>query len=302
MDNKIEVSVIIPTYNGGKKISNALDALLKQSFKAFEVIVVIDGSTDNTFKMLERFSSSFAQIKIITQSNQGRSAVRNRGVKEAISDLVIFYDDDMVPELDSVVRHVEFHHQHFGLLCGNQFEIPSSGKTDIQNYKAFLSMEWTKKYKNDVNRLDSSNLFFTAANASVKKDLFYFLGGFDENLTDAEDHDLAHRALNKNIPVFFDKKNRAVHNDLITCKSYIQRQRLYASAHEKLKKNHPERYAVRQKKNFLKRLIYKIFAQAFWVRLIDSDFFARVLPQKVRYKLYDIVIQALGVEYPYVTI
>jgi glycosyltransferase involved in cell wall biosynthesis len=298
----IEASVIIPTYNGEKKISNVLNGLLRQTFKEFEVIVVIDGSTDNTLEVVERFRPSFTHLKIIGQSNQGRSKVRNRGVLDAAGDLIIFYDDDMVPFDDSVERHIEFHKTHKGIVSGFSLECQSPGKTDIQNYKAHLSKVWTTKYSDGVTRLNLSILFFTAANASIKKNLFDLLGGFNENLTDAEDHDLACRALIKNIPVFFDKDNRAVHNDLISCQSYIKRLRLYAIAHAQLKKYHPERYSDARKKNLFKRIIYRIFAIRLWVSLIDREVFVWLLPQKIRYKLYDVVIQALGIEYPDVVV
>jgi glycosyltransferase involved in cell wall biosynthesis len=82
----MKVSVIISTYNGAHKISDLLDNLVKQTIRDFEVIVVIDGSTDNTLSVVESYMNSFATIRTIWQKNSGRSKVRNQGAKEAVGE------------------------------------------------------------------------------------------------------------------------------------------------------------------------------------------------------------------------
>ncbi len=294
-----EVSVVVGTYNGSKKIPCLLKGLLKQTFQNFELIIVIDGSTDNTIQVLDNFRSFFKHFKILVQSNQGRSCVRNRGVREASTNIIIFYDDDMIPFEDSIQRHITFHQEHRGILGGNPIEEQASDKTDIQNYKSHLTKVWTKKYVNGITQLNFSNLFFSAANASMHKETFNTLNGFDTTLTDAEDQDLAFRALFKGIAIFFDKENKAIHREFITCVGYIKRLRLYANAHMHLTIKYPERYDPPQRKiHFIKSAIYRIFAFPFWANLIEKGFFKNVLPRRIRYKLYAIIIQSLAVEYP----
>jgi glycosyltransferase involved in cell wall biosynthesis len=123
----MKVSVIIPTYNGAHKLSNLLDALLGQSYSDFEVVVVVDGSTDNTLEVLNRYEQKFSHLKTLIQDNQGRSKVRNRGVEHSTGDLLIFYDDDMVPFPDSVKRHLQFHENHHGLCAGTKPTYPKRG-------------------------------------------------------------------------------------------------------------------------------------------------------------------------------
>src|SRR5689334_11983442 len=136
----MEVSVIIPTYNGERKISRLLDALLRQTVKEFRVIVVVDGSKDNTVSILESYKSKFREFIVIVQENKGRATVRNRGAQAARSELLIFFDDDMEPFPDCVERHVNFQKKHEdSILCGYPIEIPAADKTDIQNYKATQS-------------------------------------------------------------------------------------------------------------------------------------------------------------------
>lgn len=294
-------SVIISTYNGEKKIGNLLNALLQQTDQSSEVIVVIDGSNDDTLDVVRSFERKFSgRLRIIVQENRGRAGVRNRGAKEANGDILIFYDDDMTPWRDSIQRHKSFHENHHAVVSGNSVEPIEPAKTDIQNYKGYLTERWTEKYNEGTTPLRESNFFFTAANCSVRKEVFQLLSGFDERLTDAEDHDFGYRALKAGIPVVFDKSNKAFHHDPITCISYIKRLRAYANAHTTLSGLYPDRYKKTQMSSTaIKRMVYKLFAFAFWPHLIDKGGFT-FLPKKQRYKFYDVVIQALAVEYPQV--
>jgi glycosyltransferase involved in cell wall biosynthesis len=295
-------SIIIPTYNGAHRISNTLDAIINQSVSPEEVIVVIDGSTDQTEKVVEEYLKKFINLKIIKQPNLGRAGVRNTGVKYATSDLLIFYDDDMRPCRDSIARHVEFHKNCHNAICGgNQLEDVEVMKSDIQHYKALLSRKWTAKYDEGLNLLSEKNLFLTAANMSMTKTLFNALGGFNEKLRDAEDYELAVRAYERGIPIYFDKSNIAWHDDFITCKSYINRQRQYNAMTEPLNALFPSIY-LRKPKNrdhlpFLKRLVYGFFVNFRWSEWIDGQKLI-FLPKRIRYKIYGVVIAALGHYFP----
>lgn len=298
----MDVSVVIPTYNGSAKIGVLLEALLQQTETRFELVVVDDGSTDNTLDVIKGYAHRFNNVKIISQKNGGRSVVRNRAVEEASGNILIFYDDDMEPRPDSVKRHVDFHQSHKGILSGNQVEFGSPDKSDIQNYKAFLTKRWTMKYTEGINRLTRTNLFFTAANCSVTRDVFAVLNGFDERLTDAEDFDFAWRAMDKEIPVYFDKGNEATHHDPITALKYIGRLRTYQKAHARLRELHPDRGNEQRSVPGWKRKVYQLLARRQYVEWIDNETLKKKLPRSARYKFYEIVIQALAIENPSVRI
>jgi len=95
-----EISVIIPAYNNEKYIAETLKSLQAQSFKDFEVIIVNDGSTDNTQKIIDSFDDD--RIKSVVQENAGVSAARNRGIKEATGEYVCFLDADDLYEKNSL--------------------------------------------------------------------------------------------------------------------------------------------------------------------------------------------------------
>ena len=88
----MKISVIIPLYNKEKQIKDTIDSILKQDFTDFELIVVNDGSTDNSLKIIEAINDE--RVRIINQTNAGVSAARNKGMDEARGDYVFFIDAD----------------------------------------------------------------------------------------------------------------------------------------------------------------------------------------------------------------
>ncbi|MDX1903275.1 MAG: glycosyltransferase [Thermonemataceae bacterium] len=304
MEKSIKLSVIIPTYNGEKKILSVLRSLENQNFKDFEVIVIIDGSNDHTEGLLKSQKFDFLAFRVCWQENKGRSGSRNAGAKLAQSGILLFVDDDMRLESNALQLHYEFHQGKKDiLLMGSALEEIALMKTDIQKYRAFLSRKWGRAFENNLKSLTSHNFFLMAANFSIPKPLFWDLGGFDEKLTDAEDYDLGKKAIDKQKDIYFNPHIIGWHDDFITCLSYIKRQQQYRKAHEKLKALYPERYENSQydfhEAKGLKRLIYQFFAGKFWVNVIDSQWnVLKILPRKLRYKLYDIIITANAVHFP----
>jgi glycosyltransferase involved in cell wall biosynthesis len=293
------ISVIIPTYNGAKKIPMLLNALTRQSEKNFEVVIVIDGSTDETLDVLSAYRDRFSLFKICEQPNGGRAKAKNHGVTNTQGEILIFYDDDMEPNPFSIEKHAQFHSHYDGLLSGNPIELIDEHKTDIQNYKAFLTQEWTRKYQEGVNKLNEQNLFFSAANCSIRRELFLSVNGFDERLTDAEDFDMAMRALQAGILVYFDKSNVAIHNDPISCRSYIIRTRQYQLAHTNLVEFHPERTKIEKSGGLLTNWVYLFFSFGLFSFLIDHFNIFRILPKKIRYRLYSVILHSSGIAHPH---
>jgi glycosyltransferase involved in cell wall biosynthesis len=291
------VAVIIATYNGGEKLPMILAALKEQSFKNFSVLIAIDGSTDNSHEVATTNSVGLRDVKIITQANKGRASIKNFAASRSNAELLIFYDDDMKPLGDSVERHVRFHETHNGILSGRTIDQSSGKQSDISQYKSLLSAKWTAKYDEGLNSLTINNLFFTAANSSIRKGIFTVLNGFNESLTDAEDYDLALRALSQDIPVYFDKSNIALHLESITCRTYVQRLREYNVAHQKLIKLGRKAKTENNTKTW-KKIVYYLFASSAWVWMIDNTSAFKVVPKKLRYLVYSLVLQALSKEFP----
>jgi glycosyltransferase involved in cell wall biosynthesis len=106
------VSVIIPCYNQAHYLGEAIESVLNQSYPHFEIIVVDDGSTDNTSEVAERYS----QVKLLRQANHGRPAVgRNNGFAESRGDYIVFLDSDdhLLPDaLETGLNHLLAHPEY----------------------------------------------------------------------------------------------------------------------------------------------------------------------------------------------
>ena len=107
MNTDIMVTVIVPAYNVEQWIKRCIDSICNQSFSNLEIIVIDDGSTDNTFKVLQECAKKDKRIRIIHQENSGLVAVREKGIKLAKGEYVGFVDGDDVIEPDMYERLVE---------------------------------------------------------------------------------------------------------------------------------------------------------------------------------------------------
>ncbi len=88
------VSVIIPAYNAEQYIASSIESVLNQTFSDFELIIINDGSTDNTLEVINQFSKTDKRINVISQKNQGVSVARNAGINIATSEYIAFLDSD----------------------------------------------------------------------------------------------------------------------------------------------------------------------------------------------------------------
>lgn len=99
-----KISVIIPTYQHGDTIEVCLLSLFNQTFRDFEIIVVNDGSTDNTAEVLEKYKD---RVRIINEENLGAPSARNRGFKESTGEFLIFSDADVDAKPEMLAKMLE---------------------------------------------------------------------------------------------------------------------------------------------------------------------------------------------------
>ena len=136
-----EISVVIPTYNRSLFLPKALDSVYNQTYPAFEVIVVDDGSSDNT---LPKLSLHFPQVTWVSQSNHGVSHARNQGIQKARGEWIAFLDSDDIWHPQKLERQIDFLKKNPGLsMChtdeewirnGQKVKTPSYlDKTDHQS-------------------------------------------------------------------------------------------------------------------------------------------------------------------------
>lgn len=88
------ISIIVPVYNAEPYIKQCIDSLIKQTYKSIEIIVIDDGSTDNSLKLLEEFALKDDRVRILKQKNSGVSSARNLGIQKANGEWITFVDGD----------------------------------------------------------------------------------------------------------------------------------------------------------------------------------------------------------------
>lgn len=189
------VSVIIPTYNREKYVVKAIDSVLSQAFKDYEIIVVNDGSTDGTKDNLKSYGD---KIKYIYQDNSGVSAARNEGIRRAKGEWVAFLDSDDEWLPDYLLQHMErlmlLPHVYTSMM--NSIEVSIDGKkVNIFEQKKLLN-----KFKENDYLTISKPLRFvikhhltTLPTIVMKREILLKAGLFDTRLTIAEDLDLIAR-------------------------------------------------------------------------------------------------------------
>lgn len=106
-NNQGLVSVIIPAYNAGKFISETIDSVLNQSYANWELIVINDGSKDNTLEIITGYATKDKRISVITKENSGVSETRNKGIDASGGEFIAFLDADDVWLKDNLQKKVE---------------------------------------------------------------------------------------------------------------------------------------------------------------------------------------------------
>ncbi|MFH1867224.1 MAG: glycosyltransferase [Patescibacteria group bacterium] len=119
----VKVSIILPTYNGSKFISLAIDSVLKQNYSDWELIVINDGSTDNTAKLIQDYQRQDRRIKYLkNEKNLGIQKSLNKGLNQAAGELIArLDDDDLWLDNDKLKKQVDFlnnHPNHLLVGCG----------------------------------------------------------------------------------------------------------------------------------------------------------------------------------------
>lgn len=165
-----KVSVVIPTYNESDVILDCLNSLQKQSFKDFEIIVVDDGSTDNTKDLID--GSYIKNVKVIKQNHQGPGAGRNLGAKHARGEILVFVDSDMTFDKNFLKMLIK-------PIIGGKTKGTFSKDEIVSNWDNKwarcwnINEGWEKRKRHPKNYPDTQPVF-----RAIKRSEFVGIGGF----------------------------------------------------------------------------------------------------------------------------
>ena len=189
------VTVIIPTYNRAAKLTQAVESALAQTFRDFEIIVIDDGSTDNTADAMRRFSE---HIRYLRQENRGVSAARNRGMAAANGQWIAFLDSDDVwfPEkLETQMRLLRQQAPEIQ-VCFSDCVVPANlivCQTQFERAGFAPESQSQSKLESPMRHILASDYIIHTSTLIVAKRLAIAIGGFDEEMMVAEDTDFLFR-------------------------------------------------------------------------------------------------------------
>jgi len=186
----LSIAVIIPTFNRANFIAKAIASVQRQECELpIQIIVIDDGSTDDTKKILQEISKDDRRVSIFTQQNQGVSSARNTGIKAISNDTkyITFLDSDDVMIKDRL------HNQIPILEMNSQIEYVI-GKISIVNHLDIEELEPKVVYQ------DATVMTHSTSGAIFRRSVFEKIGLFNENLKAAEDLDLFLRLAEARVP------------------------------------------------------------------------------------------------------
>jgi glycosyltransferase involved in cell wall biosynthesis len=181
-----EISVVIPTYNRSLFLPKALDSVYNQTYPNLEVIVVDDGSSDNT---LPQLALQFPPVIWVQQDNHGVSHARNQGIQKARGEWIAFLDSDDIWHPQKLERQIDFLKKNPGLsMCHTDEEW-------IRNGQKVKTPSYLDKTDHQLFSRSLDRCIICPSSVLIQKAMLVNIGKFDESLPVCEDYDLWLRIL-----------------------------------------------------------------------------------------------------------
>ena len=206
------ISVVIPLYNKESNIIATLNAVINQSYKQFEIVIVDDGSTDNSLELVQAVNDE--RLRVFTQRNQGVSVARNKGILEAQTSWIALLDADDVWDKD-YLRELTL-----AMSIYPEKNIFASGHT--RKFKAY-SLRHTNKFLPEeskigvvdyIDALSAGQGPINSSNSIIKKDVLIESGMFKPGQKNYEDHDVWLRIYREDDIVFVNKNLVVINRDI----------------------------------------------------------------------------------------
>ncbi|MBL4780839.1 MAG: glycosyltransferase [Porticoccaceae bacterium] len=193
----MKISAVIPTYNNADYIEDAINSILAQSHPVDEIIIIDDGSSDNTEELVKVISKKAANIIYIKQANQGPSSARNRGIEAASGDWIAFLDADDLWTPDKIALQITAlkNEPQLRLIAADMSEIDKLGKTIVESVlaKHQLLHKFQSLAGRAVPRATAALLtknFIPTGTVLIERDCLRKTGGFNTNIRFGEDLEL----------------------------------------------------------------------------------------------------------------
>jgi glycosyltransferase involved in cell wall biosynthesis len=240
----LEISVVIPTRNRAPKLRRTLEGLCAQSAPAntFEVVIVDNGSTDNTCEAVKDFTSRAANSpwSYLREAKPGAAAARNAGVQASRGDIVLFLDDDVVPDPQLIEEHTKSHREQTVIVLGAvRFPWDDSRTAFHRTLSEHAELLQSFRFP-DPHNVPFQH--FYTCNLSLPRDVLSRNGGFDESFRASgfEDIDLGYRLSKAGIRMVFNPRASGLHDCWQPFPEFAEKQRRNGRELRILLKKHPE--------------------------------------------------------------
>jgi GT2 family glycosyltransferase len=238
-------SVVIPSFNRKETLSLVLEGLQRQTlpYDLFEVIVVLDGSTDGSNRMLEAWQKERGLINLrwILQQNQGQASARNNGAEAASAPLLVFLDDDVVPEPGLLEAHLSWHKDRRSVAVLGDARVVLERRDSL--YHLGFWAWWEDKYhRRSLPFRKFCSRDFCSGNFSIRKEDFLKVGGFDNGFRQygGEDYELGYRLLKSGVELVVDRRASAQHFHRTSVEGVLKATRQEAHGDLLIGTKHPE--------------------------------------------------------------
>lgn len=241
----LHCSVIIPSYNRRATLEMVLAGLAAQTLpgERFEVIVVLDGSSDDSPAMLARWREAgrIRNLRWIEQPNSGQAAARNNGAEAARAPILVFIDDDVVPEPEMLEAHLRWYDGDEPLTVLGDCLVVRERRESL--YHLMVWAWWEDMYRTRALPGRRPGVRdFCAGNFSLRRADLLRVGGFDTAFRGygGEDYELGHRLLRNGVRFVADRGARARHYHRTTVAGVLRATRQEAHGDRLLGLRHPE--------------------------------------------------------------
>ena len=227
-----KISVVVCTYNGGGNIRETLVALLRLDYQDYEILVVNDGSTDATEKIVNEL-----QVRLISTENRGLSHARNVGMREATGEIVAYIDDDAYPDPNwlSFLGYTFMTTDHVGV--GGQNICPES------DGEIARCVAHSPGGPNHVLLTDTVAEHIPGCNMAFRREALLAVGGFDEQFCIAgDDVDVCWKLQDQGGTLGFHAGAMVWHHCRATIRGYLKQQYNYGRAEAMLEHKWPSKY------------------------------------------------------------
>jgi glycosyltransferase involved in cell wall biosynthesis len=206
----MKVSIVIPTHNRPEKLRETVEKLRRQNFppEEYEIVVVDDGSTPPV--VFEEDFTVRPKIRLVRLEGEERSVARNTGARQSAGEIVIFVDDDISTREDFIDCHWRAHQEFTNALAVGEILLPQeSQNTPFGRFRQRLEQNGIPRQRGLVEEEN----FCAAANASIDREIFLSLGGFDTTISSSEDQDFALRHTAQGGRIVFLPEASVIHRD-----------------------------------------------------------------------------------------